>query len=77
MSKKSKFHYTSAGGVGPMTIHVNENTLLAKEMKWLKLRSKNLFERIGFFLEINKHKSITVFLPLENNGYFCITKKIF
>jgi 5,10-methylene-tetrahydrofolate dehydrogenase/methenyl tetrahydrofolate cyclohydrolase len=34
---KSKFHYTSAGGVGPMTIAIMKNTLLAREMKMAKI----------------------------------------
>jgi hypothetical protein len=46
-------------------------------MKWLKLRSKNLFERIGFFLEINKHKSITVLSHLKIMDTFASLKKFF
>jgi methylenetetrahydrofolate dehydrogenase (NADP+)/methenyltetrahydrofolate cyclohydrolase len=43
---KSKFHYTSAGGVGPMTIAMlMKNTLLAREMKMAKNKIKKTYSK--------------------------------
>jgi 5,10-methylene-tetrahydrofolate dehydrogenase/methenyl tetrahydrofolate cyclohydrolase len=50
VSKKSKFHYTSAGGVGPMTIAMLMKNTLLREMKWLKIRSQKPIRKNRFFL---------------------------